>query len=83
MMFPEGIQIAAPDLPDQVEERKTETMSDAERTPVSPGPTTPSIQTRQPADAPMGEPGKNEEERLDEALQESMTTSDPVSIKIA
>ena len=47
------------------------------------GPTTPSIATLQPADAPMGQPGDNEEERLDEALQESMTTSDPVSIKIA
>lgn len=47
------------------------------------GPTTPSIPTKQPSDAPLGEPGKNEEERLDEALQETMTTSDPVSIKIA
>ncbi|MEP6834493.1 MAG: hypothetical protein ABJB74_13955 [Gemmatimonas sp.] len=44
---------------------------------------TPAIHTLQPSDAPMGTPGDNEEERLDEALQESMTTSDPVSIKIA
>lgn len=48
-----------------------------------PGPTTPSIPTLQPADQPIGTPGKNEEDRLDEALQETMTTSDPVSIKIA
>lgn len=47
------------------------------------GPMTPALPTLQPADAPMGTPGDNEEERLDEALQESMTTSDPVSIKIA
>lgn len=47
------------------------------------GPMTPAIKTLQPADAPIGEPGQNEEDRLDEALQESMTTSDPVSIKIA
>lgn len=49
----------------------------------TPGPMTPAIKTLQPADAPIGEPGENEEDRLDEALQESMGTSDPVSIKIA
>lgn len=49
----------------------------------NPAPMTPSLKTKQPADAPLGEPGENEEERLDEALQESMGTSDPVSIKIA
>lgn len=47
------------------------------------GPMTPAIPTVQPADADLGTPGENEEERLDEALQESMGTSDPVSIKIA
>ena len=51
--------------------------------PPNPGPMTPSLKTLQPSDADMGEPGDNEDERLDEALQESMTTSDPVSIKIA
>jgi hypothetical protein len=35
-----------------------------------------------PADAPMGTPGRNEEQRLDEALQETFPTSDPVSIRI-
>jgi hypothetical protein len=30
----------------------------------------------------MGEAGRNEEERLDEALQESFPTSDPVSVRI-
>lgn len=47
------------------------------------GPMTPSVTKVQPADADLGTPGENEEERLDEALQESMGTSDPVSIKIA
>ena len=57
----------------------------AESTPsaIEPGPMTPAIPTVQPADADLGTPGENEEERLDEALQESMGTSDPVSIKIA
>ena len=47
------------------------------------GPMTPAIPTRQPADAPMGTPGANEEQRLDEGLQESMIASDPVSIRMA
>lgn len=46
------------------------------------GPTTPSLATIQAADAPMGEPGHNLEERLDQALQESMFTSDSVAIMI-
>lgn len=46
------------------------------------GPTTPSLATIQAADAPMGEPGRNLEERLDQALQESMFTSDSVAIMI-
>jgi hypothetical protein len=36
----------------------------------------------QPADAPIGAPGRNEEDRLDEAIQESFPASDPVSIHI-
>lgn len=47
-----------------------------------PGPTTPSQITAQPADTPLGRPGRNEEARLDEALQETMPTSDPISVRI-
>ena len=36
----------------------------------------------QPADTDLGEPGRNTEARLDEALQESFPSSDPVSIRI-
>lgn len=46
-------------------------------------PTTPSTGRVHAADAMIGEPGRNEEDRLDEALQETMPTSDPISIKIA
>jgi hypothetical protein len=35
-----------------------------------------------PADTPMGEPGRNDEERLDEAIQESFPGSDPISVRI-
>ena len=60
-----------------------DTKPDSNKPQADTGPTTPSLPAPQPADAPMGEPGDNEDERLDEALQETMTTSDPVSIKIA
>ena len=63
--------------------RPTEELPPAPSHPLTAGPTTPSIHTLQPADANLGEPGNNEEERLDEALQETMPTSDPVSLKIA
>lgn len=33
-------------------------------------------------DAPMGVPGRNQEQRLEEALEESFPASDPVSIHI-
>ena len=36
----------------------------------------------QPADTPLGQPGRNQEDRLDEALQETMPTSDPISVRI-
>jgi len=49
---------------------------------VEPGPTTPSQVTAQPADTPLGQPGRNQEDRLDEALQETMPTSDPISVRI-
>jgi hypothetical protein len=35
-----------------------------------------------PADAPLGEPGRNQDLRLDEALKETFPASDPVSIHI-
>lgn len=35
-----------------------------------------------PADTHMGEPGRNDDERLDEAIQESFPGSDPVSVRI-
>ena len=34
------------------------------------------------ADTPMGPPGENEDDRLDEALQETFPASDPISISI-
>ena len=49
---------------------------------LSPGPMTPATGKIHAADAPIGAPGRNIEDRLDEALQESFPTSDPVSIQI-
>ena len=46
------------------------------------GPMTQATVPVQPADMPMGVPGRNEEERLDEALHESFPGSDPVSVHI-
>ena len=46
------------------------------------GPVTQATVPTTPADAPIGPPGQNLEERLDEALQESFPSSDPVSIHI-
>ena len=45
-------------------------------------PITPSLVQEQAADQPIGPPGHNEEERLDEALKETFPTSDPISIHI-
>jgi hypothetical protein len=47
-----------------------------------PGPMTPSTSDANPADADLGVPGENQEARLEEALQESFSGSDPVSIRI-
>jgi hypothetical protein len=35
-----------------------------------------------PADADLGEPGRNREQRLDEALMETFPTSDPIATRI-
>lgn len=43
---------------------------------------TPSEPAPQPADRDLGEPGRNEDERLDEALEETMPGSDPISVHI-
>lgn len=45
-------------------------------------PVTPSQMRKQPADAPIGRPGDNVEDRLDEALEETMPGSDPISVRI-
>ena len=46
------------------------------------GPMTQATAHTSPADAPIGAPGHNVEDRLDEALEESFPGSDPVSIHI-
>jgi hypothetical protein len=45
-------------------------------------PMTPATSEANPADAPIGPPGANQESRLDEALEESFPASDPVSVRI-
>jgi hypothetical protein len=35
-----------------------------------------------PAETPLGPPGQNEEDRLDEAIQETFPASDPISVRI-
>ena len=47
-----------------------------------PGPATQSLVPVSPADADMGEAGRNDEERLEEALQETFPGSDPISTRI-
>ena len=46
------------------------------------GPMTTATVPVNPADTHMGEPGRNDDERLDEAIQESFPTSDPISVRI-
>jgi len=45
-------------------------------------PMMPALQAIHAADTPLGAPGENTEDRLDEAIQESFPASDPVSIRI-
>lgn len=47
-----------------------------------PGPMTPATVKRNPADRKIGPPGRNEQDRLDEALEESFPSSDPPSTRI-
>jgi hypothetical protein len=45
-------------------------------------PMTPATAETNPADAPIGPPGANQESRLDEGIEESFPASDPVSVHI-
>ena len=47
-----------------------------------PGPMTPATVPGNPADRPIGPPGRNLQDRLDEALEESFPSSDPPSTRI-
>ena len=47
-----------------------------------PGPVTQSLVTVNPADTHMGVPSRDQEQRLDEALQETFPGSDPISTGI-
>jgi hypothetical protein len=48
----------------------------------APGPMTPATAPGHAGDRPLGPPGRNEEDRLDEALEESFPSSDPPSTRI-
>jgi hypothetical protein len=47
-----------------------------------PGPMTPATAPPKRPEPPMGRPGSNEQQRLDEALDETFPASDPVSTRI-
>jgi hypothetical protein len=62
--------------------RPCERISDPRPSGFGHAPVTPSLPAPQPADKDLGQPGRNEEERLDEALEETMPGSDPISVHI-
>jgi hypothetical protein len=45
-------------------------------------PVTQAVVPLSPADTPIGPPGENLEDRLDEAIQETFPASDPISTRI-
>lgn len=45
-------------------------------------PVTQAVVPVSPADTPIGPPGENQEDRLDEAIQETFPASDPISTRI-
>jgi len=47
-----------------------------------PGPVTPSLVSVTAADTPLGEPGRNLEQRLEEALRETFPASDAIATHI-
>ena len=58
------------------------TRADAPRPPLIRGPVTQSISPSNPADVDLDTPGRNTEQRLDEALQETFPASDPIAMHI-
>jgi hypothetical protein len=62
--------------------RPCERISDPRPSGFDRAPVTPSMPAPQPADKDMGVPGHNQEQRLDEALEETMPGSDPISVHI-
>lgn len=45
-------------------------------------PVTPSLVSVNAADSPIGPPGRNQDDRLDEAIQETFPASDPIATHI-
>lgn len=46
------------------------------------GPVTQAIVRVNPADTPIGPPGRNLDQRLDEAIEETFPASDPIAVHI-
>lgn len=46
------------------------------------GPVTQAVVPVSPADSDLGEPGRNLEQRLDEAIQETFPASDPIAVRV-